>query len=120
MARILIADDDEIYREAFETAMTAFGHEVTEVAEGDAVIPEMHRRPFDVVFLDLMMAGGGAISALHAVRRLHSDVPVVIITGRTELASSPLMSQGLRAADAKVLKTATPTELDRLVASLTG
>lgn len=120
MARILIADDDADYLQVFQEGMEALGHEVAGVPSGSEVLPMLERTKFDVVFLDVVMEGGGAISVLHAVREIDPDIPVAVITGRLELADSPLFRDGLRLAQAKLRKTATLAELDNVVQMLTG
>ncbi len=118
MARILIADDDDIYREAFCTGLQELQHDVDGVPSGAEVLPSLTAKQYDIVFLDVMMAGGGAITVLHQVRDHDPKIPVVIITGRTELIGSPLFREGMRSAQAKVLKTATLSELHRMIESL--
>ncbi|WP_424929289.1 response regulator [Amaricoccus tamworthensis] len=119
MARILIADDDADYLRVFQEGMEALGHEVEGVPSGSEVVPMLENAKFDVIFLDVVMAGGGAITVLHAVREYDPDIPVAIITGRLELADSPLFLNGLRLAQAKLQKTATLAELDNVVRMLT-
>ncbi|WP_353472918.1 response regulator [Salipiger sp. H15] len=115
MARILLADDDAGYLAAFCDGMAACGHEATGVTTGDQALTCLDSMAFDIVFLDVLMPGGGAISLTHAIRERHPALPIVVITGRPELASSPLLQKGLRYACAKIGKTATLEELDALV-----
>lgn len=119
MARVLIADDDDIYREAFCTGLAEMNHETAGVPSGGDVLDALKETPFDIVFLDVMMPGGGAISVLHEVRNHDPAIPVVVITGRMEMIGSPLFVDGMRSAQAKVLKTTTLNELHLLIESLT-
>ena len=97
--------------------MEALGHDVTTVDRGSKVEPEIVRTapPFDVVFLDVMMPEGGAASVLNRIRLSWPDLPVIIITGRTELLDSPLFKRGLRSANGRLRKTASLEELDLVV-----
>ncbi len=120
MAKILIADDDRDYLTAFSEGMESLGHIVNCSPNGEDVSRFLEEYTFDIIFLDVVMPGGGAISLVHSVRQHDSSVPVVVITGRPELISSPLFREGMRQAQAKVHKTATLQELDALVRRLTG
>ncbi|ARE40995.1 Two-component response regulator [Rhodovulum sp. P5] len=122
MARVLIADDDADYRAAFSKGLNALGHEVDAVSEGAQVEKAVTEadRPYDILFLDVMMPAGGAATVLHRMTVIVPDLPVVIITGRAEVADSPLFKHGMRLARARVRKTADLKELDALVRSLTA
>lgn len=115
MARILLADDDPGYLAAFCDGMTVCGHDATGVASGEQALTCIADMSFDIVFLDVLMPGGGAITLTHTIREHDKGLPIVVITGRPELASSPILREGLRYACAKVSKTATLEELDALV-----
>ncbi len=120
MARILIADDDPEYLAAFCDGLKVLGHEVVGLREGRDVVPSLQSQPFDIIFLDVIMEGGGAITLVHQVRSVDQKIPIVIITGKVEILESPIMQEGLRMAQAKVRKTATLVELERLVLQLTS
>ncbi|OCX61439.1 regulator [Thioclava sp. SK-1] len=118
MARILIADDDHAYLDVFCDGMAAMGHEAVGVSRGDAALDRLRKEDFDIVFLDVIMPGGGAITLGHSVRNMNAELPIVVITGRPELGHSPLLRNGLRFAQAKLQKTASLSELDRTVRQL--
>lgn len=120
MARILIADDDRDYRAAFISAMETLGHQVIGVRSGDEVLPALAQSAVEILFLDVLMEGGGAASTLHAVHEAHPDLPIVIITGHAELARSPLFREGMRRAAARFHKTEPLSSLDQAVRRLTG
>tara|TARA_R110000868_G_scaffold314417_1_gene575388 strand:+ start:33617 stop:33979 length:363 start_codon:yes stop_codon:yes gene_type:complete len=115
LARILIADDDPDYLAAFCDGMRALGHRVTGVQQGSEVVPTLRTTQYDIVFLDVLMRGGGAITLIHAVRACDPDIPVIIITGNSEIIESAVFEQGLRQAQAKVTKTASLVDLERLI-----
>lgn len=117
MARLLIADDDPDYLRAFRFGMEAMGHDVQTVDRGNKVENALTstQNPFDAVFLDVMMPEGGAVTVLHSIRKKWPSLPVIVITGRTELFDSPLFRRGMRSANAHVRKTASLEELDGIV-----
>lgn len=122
MAHILIADDDADYRAAFCSGLGALGHEVESVESGDQVEAAVttHTPSYDIVFLDVMMPAGGAASLLERISAIRPDLPVLLITGRSDITESPLFRHVTRRARARVHKTASLQEIDMLVRSLTA
>ena len=120
MAHILIADDDPGYLAAFCEGMTALGHSAHGFPNGEMALDALETGDFDIVFLDVLMKGGGAVVLLHELRKRNAEIPVVVITGKSEIANSPLFESGMRLAQAKIRKTASLKELDQLVNKLTG
>lgn len=118
MANLLIADDDPDYLEVFCDGLEHFGHTVVGVESGADVVPELKSKDFDLVFLDVMMKGGGAITVLHQIREVDPSIPVVVVTGRADLLNSPLFKEGMREASAKVPKTSSLSEINALVSKL--
>jgi len=120
LARILIADDDPDYLDAFIGGMTALGHEVEGVLTGVEAVGRVGESSFDVVFLDVVMKGGGAISLLHEIRKTHPDLPIIVISGRTELIDSPVFREGMGFSQARIRKTASLSQMNSLVQSILG
>lgn len=84
MARIIIAEDDEIVREAVHTALTEAGHVVGMVEDGaDALQAIKAKRP-DLVILDCNMPEVGGLLVLREIRTTPAlyDTPVLVLTGR--------------------------------------
>ena len=118
MAHILVVDDDLIYLDELANGLRAYGHKVETASSGHEGLLLMGHSPFDLAICDMIMTGGGALSFLHEVRAKDADFPIVVITGRRELATSPLFKQGMREASAKIQKDASVLEIDNLVRSL--
>jgi|GEM_PF-5580318 len=55
-AKILIADDDTLVREAVHKILNMFGHEVTPCASGEEAIAAINS-DFDLIILDINMPG---------------------------------------------------------------
>ena len=95
------------------------GHDIRGVTTGSEAIAELDGGTFDLVFLDVFMQGGGAITLIHDVSRVAPGVPIVVITGKAGMLDSPILKDGMRLASAKIAKTATLSSLDQLVHRLT-
>jgi len=73
-ARILVAEDDTSAREVIEMLLSHAGHQITAVADGDALgraLDTAHRDgvPFDLLLSDVRMPGEGAFSVLRRAHR---------------------------------------------------
>ena len=108
VADILVVDDDHTVREVVASYLRAGGHEVAEVADGEAALAAMRARRADLVVLDLMLPG---IDGLEVCRRLREsgDVPVIMLTA-LGAETDRIMGLGL-GADDYVTKPFSPREL---------
>lgn len=82
MARILIADDDELIAEILTDAFAAAGHPSHVVASAEAACESVHMRRPDIVVLDQDMPGMPGLALLAKLRAspLFYDLPVVMLT----------------------------------------
>lgn len=106
MARILIADDDVAYRKAFCDGLTVLGHQVDGVPDGASAMDALRSAEYDVVFLDVIMRGGGAITLVHDVKLAFPDVKIVVISGQSHIYDTPLFRDGFRFAEVRLKKDA--------------
>jgi DNA-binding NtrC family response regulator len=75
MARILIIDDDEPFREALAESIRDFGHDVIEAGDPEAACKLIENA--DVAFLDLKMPG---MSGIDFLREAKPRIPVIVLT----------------------------------------
>lgn len=115
MAQVLIADDNAQYRAAFTEAMQTLDHKVVAIASGREVLPALGQGGIDIVFLDVLMPGGGAISLVHEIRSAYPNLPIIVVTGNPAVMDSPILSEGLTSAQARIPKTTSLAEFDRLI-----
>ncbi|WP_424934148.1 response regulator [Amaricoccus macauensis] len=120
MIRILIADDDPDFRFFFKEAVMSLGYACESARDGDEAIKMLRKQAFDIIFLDVLMPRRGAISTLHAIRRIHSDTPIVIISGNEVVFDSPIIREGLQLAQAKMSKTGGLRDLAEVISDLTS
>lgn len=115
LARILIADDDVAYLEAFCEGMEACGHEAIAATNAAQAVKCLEAGGIDIAFLDVVMDGGGAITISHRFRHIDPTLPQVVISGRPEIIDSPLLAKGLRHVRTRLRKTASLTEINATV-----
>jgi two-component system phosphate regulon response regulator OmpR len=63
------------------------GHDVTFVTSGKEAQEQLARAVFDVVVLDWMLPGMDGLSVLRGLRAASVDVPVLMLTARSDVAS---------------------------------
>ena len=81
MARILIVDDDDAFRETLAETLQSLGHETSEAANGADGLSVAQRMRFDAIFLDHRMPGMDGLETLAALQaRLPRLPPVVVLT----------------------------------------
>lgn len=111
MARIIIADDDEIMGELVRDALLGSGHGVGVVTNGaDALRAVRARRP-DLLILDCNMPEMSGVLVLRELRNSPalSDLPVMMLTGRRSTQDRDLAM--FAGADTYVRKPIDPDEL---------
>lgn len=83
LPRILVADDDALYRLIFEEAFDEAGLDYKIVDGGSQAIMELIASPnsFDCIILDIYMERLDGVETGHVVRRLNQDIPIIMITG---------------------------------------
>jgi CheY-like chemotaxis protein len=78
--RLLIIDDDEAVRFAFQLALEDLPYQVNEAADGETGVGIALTEPIDAVFLDLRMPGINGIEALRRIRAVKPDLLIYIVT----------------------------------------
>jgi len=87
-SKILIVDDEPFNLDVLEQELTDLGYAVERASDGAQALSELDKLPPELVLLDYLMPGMNGIEVLHAIRKTHKDLPVVIVTahGSIELA----------------------------------
>ena len=112
-ARILVVDDEPTVREVVARYLELDGYAVREVADGTAVAAAISEFRPDLIVLDVMLPGR---SGLDVLRDIGDEVPVILLTARTEEADRVA---GLElGADDYVVKPFSPRELVARVRSV--
>jgi two-component system OmpR family response regulator len=96
--QVLVVDDDKAICEYMETFLTQDGYEVKTMSESTKVAEEVRKGGYHLVVLDLMMPDMDGMEVLRQIRRMDSDVAVVIFTGYPSLESA-VESMKLEAVD---------------------
>jgi len=84
--RILLVEDEPGLRLTLGDRLTREGYEVASVQDGDQGFVRASRESFDLLILDVMLPGRGGVELCRDLRRRGSDVPVLMLTARGQLA----------------------------------
>jgi len=82
-ARLLVVDDDEDIRTLLRELLGRAGYQVDEAPDGRTALRCMFETPPELVILDVTMPGMDGYATLERIRDL-SDVPVIMLTARTQ------------------------------------
>lgn len=82
MAKILVADDEELIRQLVCDFLENAGHKTLAAADGDAALKLFRENPDTaLLILDIMMPGPDGWAVTQEVRR-QSDVPIILLSAR--------------------------------------
>ena len=96
--RVLVVDDDREICDYMETFLSKDGLEVKTLSDPEKVADEVKQGGYHLVVLDLMMPKTDGVEVLQRIRKVDSDVAVVIFTGYPSLESA-VQSMKLDAVD---------------------
>ena len=83
---VLVVDDDKALRGLFTTLLSKSGFDVDTANDGRAAFDQIHRHPYSVILLDLMMP---EVNGFELLERLQRDSPsllprVIVMTGASQ------------------------------------
>lgn len=81
MARVLVIDDDDLYRPMLRLSLEEMGHEVTEAVNGRAGLAAYRSAPAELVITDLVMPDMEGIETIIELRKLNPELKIIAISG---------------------------------------
>ena len=84
MARLLLVEDDGAIAAPLARALGRDGHEVESVGCGEVALDRFKRGGIDLIVLDVGLPGIDGIEVCRRIRRTDSDLPIVMLTARSE------------------------------------
>src|SRR5438477_867212 len=83
--RVLVVDDDSLLRKLLTEQLSRAEFDAAPAASGNEALKILGESDFDVVLLDIMMAGLSGLEALREIRKLEDPPEVVMLTADTSL-----------------------------------
>lgn len=77
---ILVVDDDPGHGAALKTLIGDWGYAVTVAESGEAALELCQEHPFDLVLMDVRMAGMSGLEALKGIKAYNPAIPIIIMT----------------------------------------
>lgn len=111
--KILVVDDEEKIRETLRGVLSDEGYEVSDAADGRSALESLQAERPGLVILDVWLPEIDGITLLEEVKRIHADLPVIIICGHANIEAA-VRATRLGAADF----IEKPFSLDALLASI--
>jgi len=77
--RILVVDDDPQIRRVMKATLTARHYQVSDSRTGEEALDKLRSETYDLVLLDMNMAGMGGIETCRLIRS-NSDIAIIMLT----------------------------------------
>ncbi len=80
--RILIVDDQSVFRKKLELAITALGYHAISAKNGQTGLEKLRHEDFDLLLLDIVMPGMDGFEVMQFMRQEEKlrDIPVIVIS----------------------------------------
>lgn len=93
--KILIVDDEQLFRELLTDFLSTEGYRVDTAASGQEALEKMAQEKYDLMVLDLMMPGMDGLEALEKAKGIDPEISVIIATAYGSIESAvAAMSKG--------------------------
>ena len=113
--RLLLTDDDEIFRERLGRALRERGYDVVTAASHAAAMEAARAQPPAFAVVDLRMPGESGLELVGELHALHAETRIVVLTGYGSIASA--VDALHRGAHDYLSK---PADADEIIAALLG
>lgn len=81
--KVLIIEDDEIYRFELSDFLIQEGYEVFQATTGHHIVNEIDRHQINLLILDLSLPGLNGFEIAETVKSVYPSVGIILLTGRT-------------------------------------
>lgn len=81
---ILYVDDDDLLRSVVGDLILALGHRADSASSVPHALEKIHTRCYDLVITDLQMFGANGTVLISEIKRFHSEMRVVLVSGCDE------------------------------------
>ena len=88
MGKILIVEDDKVFREFLRISLSKINNNIFIASDGKSALELLNKEQPDVVLLDLHLPDMDGIEVLKAAKELDRDIQVIIITGLVDMKSA--------------------------------
>jgi DNA-binding NtrC family response regulator len=86
--RVLLVDDEEEYTRTMTERMEVRGIKLHVANSGEEAIEKVKQKNYDAILLDLAMPGLDGIETLKQLRKIDSDLQIIMLTGQATVQKS--------------------------------
>lgn len=97
MARVIVADDEEIVRDVYKTIIGQLvtGVEIEAVSDGESLVDRVRSAnaegiKLDLILTDYQMPGMDGLKAISQIRIFNKNTPIYVVSGMREIAEEAL------------------------------
>lgn len=106
--RILVVDDDPIFRRALKLTLDLEGAEIVTAASGNEALRLFDQQTFELVISDVMMPDGSGFDLIDGLKKIQGPrPPIILVTGYSTVDAEDAIRQGAQAVLSKPFKAAT-------------
>ena len=121
MRKILLVDDDDMFRTSLRRVLQYGGYEVEEARDGNEAILLLNRMAVDAVVTDILMPGKDGVETIYEIRRRWPDLGVMAITGGASRHATLFLDISRKLGAARVLqKPFSAEQLLQAMQAITG
>jgi DNA-binding NtrC family response regulator len=115
--KLLIVDDDEALCKTWQAILTQKGYKVKTINYGYLAFVEMKNKPYDLVLMDLNLAGIDGVRTYKEIKKVKPNIKVVIMTGYALDDIGSLIEEGVSFGmiDAALRKPVDPDKLIEVI-----
>jgi len=115
--RILVVDDNNLFRGVISQILSRLGYEVSSADSGENGLGIFLRNEFDMVLSDYDMPGMDGVALACSIKKVSPRTLVVIMTG---VGRETVLSRKSTAVDEVISKPFTLAEIDELILNVSG
>ena len=80
-SKVLVVDDEELYRRAIERILTRVGHDVVMARNAAEALEQVSSISVDLVLCDIQMPGINGLELIRQIRDIEPELPCIVMTG---------------------------------------
>jgi CheY-like chemotaxis protein len=121
MPRILIVDDDELFRPMLRSTLIKLGHTVRDTENGDEAMMMFQQEPADILITDIIMPGMEGLEVIAMFKRRFADLKVIAMSGAGRVVETNYLKLATEeGADAVLEKPFSTQQLEAVLARFPG
>lgn len=121
MLRILLVDDDELFRPMLRATLLKMGHQVREADDGDQAMLMFEQEPAEILITDIILPGKEGLEIIGMFKSRFPELKVIAISGAGRVVETNYLKLATaEGADAVLEKPFSKEQLAAVLKQLAG